>query len=323
MRTSRPVAALVDRVLLAAVLLVAGIAIVVWGAERFTDGGLAIARRAGVSAFWIGAVVSGFEPENLATGIAAGLSDLPQIALGTVIGSSIFMLTAGFGIALLIVPMAVTIPRAGGVAMLIALAAFGVALIDGRVGRFEAGALVVIAIALLFWLYRRSPAFLAGDDDDGDEPRASRVGRQAIALALGLVAMVVGAELVVRGVRGLLATVALSETFLGMTVIGLGESLEETARMVAPARRGHPEMALGNVVGTVVVLLALNLGVIALVRPPVADARVLAFHAPYVAACVAVAAIAFVAARRLGRVFGAALVAAYVVYLAVNVVWFR
>lgn len=294
-----------------------------WGADRFTDGGLAVARRLGVSAFWIGAVLSGFEPENLATGIAAALADLPQIALGTVIGSSIFMLTAGFGVALLVVPMAVTIPRAGGLAMLVALAAFGIALIDGRVGRLEAVALIVVAAALVFWLYRQSPAFRASEDDDDEPPVARGAGRQLIALALGLLAMIVGAELVVRGVRGLLATVALSETFLGMTVIGLGESLEEVARMVVPARRGHPEMALGNVVGTTVVLLALNLGVIALVHPPVADARVLAFHAPYLAACVTATAIAFLVAPRLGRAFGAALVTAYAVYLIANVVWLR
>lgn len=60
-----------------------------------------------------------------------------------------------------------------------------------------------------------------------------------------------------------------------MTVVAIGESLEETARMVAPARRGHPDLALGNVVGTIVILLALNLGLIAPVRPLTVDPLVL------------------------------------------------
>jgi len=64
-----------------------------------------------------------------------------------------------------------------------------------------------------------------------------------------------------------------------MTVVALGESLEETARMVVPPRRGHPEIAWGNVVGTVIVLLALNLGLIALARPLTADPLVLRLHA--------------------------------------------
>ncbi len=66
-----------------------------------------------------------------------------------------------------------------------------------------------------------------------------------------------------------------------MTIVAMGESLEETARMVVPARRGHPELAWGNVVGTLVILLGLNLGVIALVRPLAAAPLVLRLHIPY------------------------------------------
>jgi cation:H+ antiporter len=310
-------------VLVGIVFLVAGLALIVWGADRFTDGALGVARRFAVSAFWIGAVLSGFEPENLATGMAAAMGGLPQIALGTVIGSAIFTLTAGFGVALLIVPMDVRLPRAGAWAMLAALALFALALLDGTVTRREAIVLAVAAVGVMVWLYGRSTAFRPpkeGEGDDADEPprsMAAIVGR----LALGTVAILLGAEALVSGARAVLATTGLSETFLGMTVVGLGESLEETARMVAPARRGHPELALGNIVGTLVVLVLFNLGTIALVRPLVADPLVLAFHAPYLAACAAAIATAFLVARRLGRTLGAGLVAAYVIYLAVNVAW--
>lgn len=305
--------------LLHAVLLVAGIALVVWGAERFTDGALGAARRLRVSAFWIGAVVSGFEPENLVTGLAAAIGGLPQIALGTVIGSAIFMLTAGLGLALLIVPMPVRIPRAGPVAMLASLAACAVGMADGRVERAEGIVLAAAAVGLMVWLWRRSAVFHAGPDDDDQDGGAPSPARTIAMLALGFVAIVAGAELLVGGARGLLATTGLSQTFLGMVVVGLGESLEETARMVAPARRGHPELALGNVVGTLVVLLLFNLGVIALVRPLEADPLILRFHVPYLGACAVVVAGALLVARRLGRGAGAVLVAAYVAYLVLNV----
>lgn len=130
--------------------------------------------------------------------------------------------------------------------------------------------------------------------------------------------MLAGAELVVHGVRALLASVRLSETFLGMAVVGMGESLEETARMVTPARRGHPELAWGNVVGTIVVLLTFNLGLIPLMRPLTADPLVLRFHAPFLALCTLFVAIALLVARGLGRRMGALLVGLYVMYLAVN-----
>jgi cation:H+ antiporter len=91
----------------------------------------------------VGAIVSGFEPENLVTGGAAALGGLPQVALGTVIGAAIFMLTAGLGTALLLVPMEVNIPRAGGLAMLLCLVPFALTLwTSGTVNRPE-GALML------------------------------------------------------------------------------------------------------------------------------------------------------------------------------------
>jgi cation:H+ antiporter len=131
--------------------------------------------------------------------------------------------------------------------------------------------------------------------------------------------MIVGAGLVVRGVGSLIATAGFSETFIGMTIVAMGESLEETARMVVPARRGHPELARGNVVGTLVILLGLNLGVIALVRPLAADPLVLRLHTPYLIGVSLLVAIALLMARRLGCGTGAILVTLYILYLALNV----
>lgn len=307
--------------LIGALLLLGGLALVLWGAERFTDGAIGVAARFALSTFWVGAVVSGFEPENLVTGIAAAAGGLPQVALGTVIGSAVFMLTGGLGVALLLVPMEIRTPRAGAVAMLASAAAFALALWnDGAVSRVEGALLVLLAIGLMAWLYRRSPVFLPTADEAEKEPSSARWPRVKPLgwLVVGVAVMLVGAELVVQGAGTLIGRVGLSETFIGMTVVGMGESIEETARMVAPARRGHPELAWGNVVGTVVVLLAFNLGVIALVRPLAADPLVLRFHAPYLIGCTLLVALTLLWARKLGRSFGALLVGMYLLYLGVN-----
>jgi cation:H+ antiporter len=308
-------------VLIGLLLLGGGVLLVLWGAEKFTDGAIRTAARFALSPFYVGAVVSGFEPENLVIGGVAALSHLPQIALGTVIGSAVFMLTAGLGLTLLVVPMEVRIPRHGGLAMIASALLCAVVLWnDGAVSLLEGLWLVALAIGLMAWLSRASPVFkrspAAGDAEDAGE--TSRVRVLAL-LLVGVVVMLVGAELVVRGVHALLASVRLSETFLGMVVIGMGESLEEAARMVTPARRGHPELAWGNVVGTTVVLLTFNLGAITLLHPPViADPFVLRFHAPYVIVCVLLVAAALLGARKLGRGTGLTLVTLYVVYVAVS-----
>ena len=98
--------------------------LIVWGADWFTDGAIRTAAVTAVSPFSVGLLVSGLEPENLTTGLIAALERLPQIALGTVIGSAIFLLTAALGVTLLLVPMAIRIPRAATRAMLVSAGAF-------------------------------------------------------------------------------------------------------------------------------------------------------------------------------------------------------
>lgn len=308
---------------LGALLLAAGLALVLWGAERFTDGAIASAARFGLSPFFVGAVVSGFEPENLLTGMVAAVQGLPQVALGTVIGAAIFMLTGGLGLALLLVPMEVRIPRAPAAAMAASLVPFGAALWnDGAVSRGEGALLLAAGVGLIVWLSRGS-RLLVGAADQADPSRALRTARALGLLVGGAGAMLAGAELLVWGVTLLITSLRLSETFLGMIIVGMGESLEEAARMVTPARRGHTELAWGNVVGTVVVLLAVNLGAIALVRPLSADPLVLRLHAPYLMGCTLLVASGLLWARRLGRGMGGLLVGLYLLYLGLNLphVW--
>jgi cation:H+ antiporter len=302
-------------------LLIVGIGIVLWSAERLTDGVVGAAASFGLRAFFVGALVSGFEPENLVTGLVANFEGLPQVALGTVIGSALFMLLGGFGAALLIVPMNVEIPRAAVVIMLVSLLLFGLTLLnDGMVSRREGLLLLVACGALMFRLYQTSPVLVARSADEletSKEKRASR-SRALVLIGIGSVGTIVGAELLVQGAAGIIRRFSVSETFVGMAIVGFGESLEETARMVAPARRGFYEVALGNVVGTTIILLTLNLGLIALLHPVAADPWVLKFHAPYLIACVVLVGALLLAVKRLGRWFGGLLILLYLLYLAVN-----
>lgn len=304
------------------VLFILGIGVVLWAAERLTDGVVAAAASFAVSAFFVGVLVSGFEPENLVTGVVANFEGLSQVALGTVIGAAVFMLLGGFGAALLIVPMKVEIPRWGALTMVLSLLPFGwVLLNDGVVSRPEGLLLVFVCVALMVWLYRTSPILVAARTDGEFETTMKKPQprlRALFLIVLGITGLLIGAEMVVYGATGIIQRFSVSEAFFGMTVVAIGESLEETARMVSPARRGRSDIALGNVVGTTIILLNLNLGLIALLHPITVDAWVLKFHVPYLIACVLLVGAVLIMAKRLGRGTGAMLIFLYLVYLVIN-----
>lgn len=308
--------------MMAILIFVVGVILVLWAAERLTDGILVAGAAFAVSGFFVGALVSGFEPENLVTGVVANFQGLPQVALGTVIGSAIFMLLGGLGAALLIVPMEVEIPRSGPITMLASLLPFGWFLLnDGAVSRVEGIILLLVCAANMIWLYQKSPILLTARSHEEVETALGKPPsrmRGLLLIAAGIVGLLMGAELVVYGASGIIQGFGLSETFFGMTVVAIGESMEETARMVAPARRGHSDVALGNVVGTTVIFLTMNLGLITLVHPLTVDPWILKFHLPYLIACVLIVGTLLLVLQRLGRWTGAVLILLYLAYLAVN-----
>jgi cation:H+ antiporter len=87
-----------------------------------------------------------------------------------------------------------------------------------------------------------------------------------LALLLGLGAMVIGADLVVREGSALAARFNISPLVVGVTIVSLGTSLPELAIGVSAAQQGNAGLAVGNIVGTNLVNLLLILGVSALIR---------------------------------------------------------
>ncbi len=107
----------------------------------------------------------------------------------------------------------------------------------------------------------------------------------------GTVGLLIGAELVVRGASGIIQQFGVSEAFFGMTIVAIG---------------------------TTIILLTLNLGLIALVRPVTVDPWVLKFHVPFLIGCVLFVGALLMMAKRLERWTETVLILLYLLYLAVN-----
>ena len=233
------------------VLLIIGLAVLVYAADNFVLGSARLATLLDMSPVVIGAVVMGFgtsAPEMLVSAIAAGGGDR-DLGVGNIVGSNVANLTLVLGTAAFVTRMTIsrtTVRREIPLAI-VASMVFAAFVVDGALDRWEGVVLAVGLVAVVGYLVRQG---LAEDvvDDDGDEPLELR---HEIARSVGgLVGTVIGAQLVVMGATGVADAWGVSGGFIGFSLVALGTSLPELVTCVACARRDETELIVGNLFGS-------------------------------------------------------------------------
>jgi cation:H+ antiporter len=295
--------------LVAVILLAVGVGLVIAGAELFLDGLLAAGGRLGVSAFAITVAISGFELENLAAGIAANASGLPAAAAGTFLGGTTFLALGVAGLAAVIAPIHARLPKSAlawtalGPLPLVALG------LDGELSRLDGGLLVAWFAIALPGLIRAGRGLLTPEEPERRRhPLAWLIG--------GLAVLTAGGELLAEGIRGVVERLGVSQTVLGNTAVAASVEAEEVARVAAPSRRGRGDLALGNVVGTIVHFAAFNAGVIAVIKPLELDAATRDLHLPVALVATLVLCATLALRGGLGRPAGIFFLALYAAYIA-------
>lgn len=295
------------------IALIAGVGLIVVAADAFVDGLLGVARAMGIAPFVLSVALSGFETENLAAGIAANAKGLPGAAAGTFLGGVTFLAFAVAGLGGLIAPIRVKLPPRFAVWTAIApLPLLGFA-IDGHLSRPEGALLIVWSILALIGLARTGRTLLADEEEE-------RTRRPLIRLLIGLAVLTGGGWLIGQGLRATVRQFGIPQALLGNTALAAAAEAEELARYTAPARRGRPEIGLGNIAGTVVHFAGLNAGIIALVKPLALGHETTRFYLPMAAASPAILAALLLARKRLGRLEGVLLTGLYVAYVGVSIV---
>jgi len=301
----------------------AGLVLVIVSAERAVPALLGTASGFGASVFLLSVVLLGFDIENLAVGATAALEGSAGIALGTVLGSAMVAVALALGITALVVPL--EFHRVPKRILLLPVAAaallWGLAF-DGRLSRLDGAVLLCAYAAAVFGLRALSRRGIEVEGLSAAKRRVDAIAgrrrgalKSAAYLLLALAGLAIGSELLVRGAQGLIAAAELSETVIGMSVIALAVSIEEVGRELPAAWRGHPEIALGNVVGSVFAFFLFNAGVIALIHPLHIDALSRSFYLPATIATV-VLVCALLSGNRISRWGGAILILAYVAFVA-------
>jgi cation:H+ antiporter len=307
-------------------VFVAGVAIIVWGAETFAEHLGTASVRLGVSSFALALLLAGAEPEELATVIAAALKGAPGIAFGDVVGANVAICLVALGVGALVAPL----PFRGAVlryaALGVPVGAIGAWVVwDGAAGRVEGTLLVglyVLYVAAIWMLERRPPmlgetAEIAEAREEAAEGRAprGRVGRELALVLAGLLAMAVGGWLLVEAMVRITG-VEETQTRLGLTLVGFATGFELVVLAWSAARRGASEAVVAGVVGSFAYNMTMSLGAGALVRPLALD-NVGMLHAPLLVMLGALALPILLAAPsgRLSRPAGGLLVAAYAGYV--------
>jgi cation:H+ antiporter len=254
----------------------AGLALVLIGAEWLVRGASRLASAAGMSPLVVGLTVVAFgtgAPE-MAVSLRSALSGTPDIAYGNVVGSNILNVLVILGVSAILTPLPVArqLVRLDVPIMIGASLVCFVTSLDGVVGRAEGLALVLGSALYVAWLLRESRRDAAVTEEYrkefGARPRALRgIALNAAFVALGLAMLVLGARLVVAGAADLARYLGLSELVIGITIIAFGTSLPELATSVLASLRGERDIAIGNVIGSNIFNILAVLGASAAVSP--------------------------------------------------------
>ncbi|MEL6892278.1 MAG: calcium/sodium antiporter [Actinomycetota bacterium] len=301
-----------------AVFLVVGLAVLVWAADQFVLGSSRLARIVDLPPVVVGAVVMGFgtsAPEMIVSAIAAAGGDR-ELGVGNIVGSNVANLSLVLGTAAFVTTMAIpkVVFRREGPLSLVAALLFALLVIDGSIERWEGIVLVVALVAVVVHLIRSGLDDADADEDPGDLRLDSEVGRAVI----GLIGTVAGAQLVVWGATDLADELGVSGGFIGFSLVALGTSLPELVTTVACARRSETELIVGNLFGSNIFNALAVGGAMGLVGPGLIEDETLTGVA--LALMLAVALFAFVTGffgQRIGRVDGSILLAAYVAIMIV------
>lgn len=268
--------------LLSFVFIACGLVLLVVGADVLVSGASRIAQRFGIPPLIIGLtiVAIGTSMPEITVSTTAALSGNTELALGNVVGSNIFNVLLILGLASIILPLSVhvslirqEVPVMIGFSLLLL-----VLILDGSLSKHEAGVLLVLGVSyILLLLVQARRAVHAGQSVAVDLPDASGWLARVPAILLivvGLVGLVGGAQLLVKGATVIALSLGISELVVGLTVVAIGTSLPEVAASVTAALRGQRDMAIGNVVGSNIFNIALCLGIAGIAAPAGLEAPV-------------------------------------------------
>lgn len=262
-------------------LLIVGGALVLFGADRLTDGATALARRFGVTEMVIGltVVALGTSLPEFVTSFMSTLKGSSDISIGNIVGSNIFNTLVIVGASALVYPIVIRkstvtkdIPFSVLASIMLIVVVFDVAL-DGAAMNILArtDGLLMLGFFSVFMAYTffmaRNTEELSTSNESNVPVKQMPYWKIFLFIILGLAGLVLGGNLFVESACDIALSLGISETVVGLTIVAAGTSLPELATSVVAARKGSSAIAIGNVVGSNIFNIFFVMGMCATIAP--------------------------------------------------------
>jgi K+-dependent Na+/Ca+ exchanger family protein len=275
--------------LLNALWIVVGVVLVLWGADRLTEGAVAVAERLRVPQIVIGLtiVALGTSMPELCVSVVSALKGTPDLAVGNVVGSNIFNALLIVGVAALVAPMTIlrsTVFKDVPCALVASVVLLMMCQNDWVITRLDGAILFVFFLVFMRLTIKGAtsaqpvaqPAL--GETTQGqtaqeaaaDEASAKQPMKGWLAglwMVVGLAALIGGSNLFVGGATEVARALNVSDAVIGLTIVAGGTSLPELATSVVAAKKGNSGIAIGNVLGSNVLNILFILGLTGMISP--------------------------------------------------------
>ncbi len=263
--------------LLNALWIVVGVVLVLWGADRLTEGAVAVAERLRVPQIVIGLtiVALGTSMPELCVSVVSALKGTPDLAVGNVVGSNIFNALLIVGVAALVAPMTIlrsTVFNDVPCALVASVVLLMMCQNDWVITRLDGTILFVFF--LVFMRLTIKGATSAQPAPQAAEEKEASAGKQPMKgwlaglwMVVGLAALIGGSNLFVGGATEVARALNVSDAVIGLTIVAGGTSLPELATSVVAAKKGNSGIAIGNVLGSNVLNILFILGLTGMISP--------------------------------------------------------
>ena len=272
------------------ILLILGLAMVVFGADWLVDGASAIARKAGISEFVIGLTIVGFGTScpELVVSLTGAIQGNADISIGNVVGSNILNTLFILGLTALVAPIAVTsenrrkdIP----IALMVTFAFLLCGILGGVISRVEGIIFLLVFAAYITYCFKSGKSDGAAE---AVEEKVRNIWLAILLVILGLAGLIAGGDLFVNNAVALARELGVSDKFIAITLLAGGTSMPELATCIVASAKHKDQLALGNILGSNIFNILLIIGSAAVVAPlsfaniTMVDSAVLAASALFV-----------------------------------------